>query len=161
MRDVTRQVAEVVIIPLVYFAQDGPRGGSARAERPLRQMQTSEHGPLSIGSGPTPAVGVPPDPPNSEAVLVAAILRNDRKAAAEFVDRYADCLYGYVRQRLAPSTDLVGDIVQDVFMAALRGLDRFSGQSALRSWLLGIARHKVEDHYRRRLREMVSPPRVR
>lgn len=157
MRDVTRQVAEVVIIPLVYFAQDGPRGGSARAERPLRQMQTSEHGPLSIGSGPTPPVGVPPDPPNSEAVLVAAILRNDRKAAAEFVDRYADCLYGYVRQRLAPSTDLVDDIVQDVFMAALRGLDRFSGQSALRSWLLGIARHKVEDHYRRRLREMVSP----
>ena len=84
-------------------------------------------------------------------------MKKDRKAAAELVDRYADCLYDYVRQRLAPSTDLVDDIVQDVFIAALRGLDRFSGQSALRSWLLGIARHKVEDHYRRRLREMVSP----
>jgi len=32
--------------------------------------------------------------------------------------------------------------------------DKFRGDSSLRSWLLGIARHKVEDHYRKRLREL-------
>ena len=32
--------------------------------------------------------------------------------------------------------------------------DKFRGDSSLRNWLLGIARHKVEDHYRRRLREL-------
>jgi RNA polymerase sigma-70 factor (ECF subfamily) len=43
-------------------------------------------------------------------------------------------------------------VVQDVFLAALQGLAAFEGQSSLRTWLLGIARHKVEDVYRQRLR---------
>lgn len=89
---------------------------------------------------------------DQEVDLVAAVLRKDRKATALFVDRYADKLYRYVRLRLAPRTELVDDVVQDVFVAALRGLDRFEGQSTVQSWLIGIARHKVEDYYRARLR---------
>jgi RNA polymerase sigma-70 factor (ECF subfamily) len=46
---------------------------------------------------------------------------------------------------------MVDDMVQDVFIAALGGLAQFRGESSLRSWLLGIARHKVEDFYRRQL----------
>ena len=88
-----------------------------------------------------------------ERGLVAAILQKDRKAAAEFVGRYADPVYGYVSRRLAPRADLVEDVVQDVFLAALQRLDTFAGQSALVGWLLGIARHKVEDFYRAQLRE--------
>ena len=91
-----------------------------------------------------------------EPELVAAVLRKDRKATAVFVDRYADRVHAYVRQRLAPRTELVDDVVQDVFVAALRGLDRFAAKSSLQSWLLGIARHKVEDYYRQRLRTMGS-----
>ena len=89
---------------------------------------------------------------DEEGDLVAAVLRKDRKATALFVDRYADKLYRYVRLRLAPRTELVEDVVQDIFVAALRGLDRFQGQSTVQSWLIGIARHKVEDYYRARLR---------
>ena len=88
--------------------------------------------------------------------LAEAILRKDRKAAAEFVNMYSDPLHAYVRGRLAPRTDLVDDLVQDVFVAALGGLRRYAGQSSLRAWLLGIARHKVEDYYRARLRRMDS-----
>jgi RNA polymerase sigma factor (sigma-70 family) len=88
-----------------------------------------------------------------ERELVAAILRRDRKAAARFVADYTDSVYAYVRHRLAPRADLVDDLVQDVFLAALASLPTFQGTSSLRSWLLGIARHKVEDCYRRRLRE--------
>ena len=87
-----------------------------------------------------------------EQQLVAAVLRKDRKATAEFVARYADSVHAYVRHRLAPRTDLVDDLVQDVFLAAWQGLNRFAGHSALRAWLLGIARHKVEDHHCARLR---------
>jgi hypothetical protein len=50
--------------------------------------------------------------------LAAAILRNDRKATAEFVAKYADPIYRYVRCRLIPRMDLVDDLVQDVFLAA-------------------------------------------
>lgn len=85
--------------------------------------------------------------------MVAAILRKDRKATARFVTQYADCVYGYVRHRLAPRADLVDDVVQDVFVAALESLSNFRGNSSLRSWVLGIARHKVEAYYRQQLRE--------
>jgi RNA polymerase sigma-70 factor, ECF subfamily len=88
-----------------------------------------------------------------ERELVAAILRKDRKATARFVAVYADCVYGYARRRLAPRADLVEDVVQDVFLAALGGLSSFLGNAPLRSWLLGIARHKVEAYYRQKLRE--------
>ena len=90
----------------------------------------------------------------SDRDLVADVLRKDRKATAEFVARYADHVYSYVRRRLIPRADLVEDLVQEVFLAAWENLEKFRGESALRTWLLGIARHKVEDHYRKRLREL-------
>ena len=90
----------------------------------------------------------------SDRELVAEILRKDRKATAEFVARYADRVYAYVRRRLIPRADLAEDMVQEVFLAAWENLDKFRGDSSLRSWLLGIARHKVEDHYRKRVREL-------
>ena len=103
----------------------------------------------SVGSPESRRAGVDA----AERRLVDAILRRDRKAAAEFVSAHADTVYAYVRHRLAPRIDRADDVVQDVFLAALAGLHAFSGASSLQSWLLGIARHKVEDFYRRRLRE--------
>ena len=90
----------------------------------------------------------------SDRDLVADVLRKDRKATAEFVARYADHVYSYIRRRLIPRADLVEDLVQEVFLAAWENLEKFRGESALRTWLLGIARHKVGDHYRKRLREL-------
>ncbi len=52
-----------------------------------------------------------------------------------------------------PRHDLVEDIFQQVFLEAWQGLASFRGGSAVKTWLLGIARHKIQDHYRRRLRE--------
>src|SRR6266508_4078546 len=49
--------------------------------------------------------------------------------------------------------DLVEDVVQDVFLVAHQKLATFAGQSSVVGWLLGIARHKVEDFYRAQLRE--------
>jgi RNA polymerase sigma-70 factor (ECF subfamily) len=63
-------------------------------------------------------------------------------------------VYAYVRLRLTLRTDLVDDVVQDVFVAALKGLAAFRGQSSLRTWMIGIARHKIEDVYRQRLRRL-------
>ena len=89
--------------------------------------------------------------------LVQAILRRDRKATAEFVAIHTDSVYGYIRRRLFPRVDLVDDLVQDVFVAALGSLRAFNGTSSLRTWLLGIARHKVEDHYRKCLSQPTMP----
>ncbi len=85
--------------------------------------------------------------------LVGEILRKDRKATAEFVERFADCVYSYVRRRVMPRAETVEDLVQEVFLAAWNSLGSFRGEAGLRHWLLGIARHKIEDYYRKRLRE--------
>jgi RNA polymerase sigma-70 factor (ECF subfamily) len=91
-------------------------------------------------------------PTDEDSKLVAAVLRKDRKATAEFVGRYADGLYSYVRFRLAPRYDQVDDLVQEVFLTAWESLSHYRGTGSLQAWVIGIARHKVEDYYRERLR---------
>jgi RNA polymerase sigma-70 factor (ECF subfamily) len=91
---------------------------------------------------------------DDDSSLVAAVLSKDRKATAEFVARFADGLYAYVRSRLAPRYDEVDDLVQEIFLAAWENLNRYQGSGLLQAWVMGIARHKVEDYYRARLRAL-------
>ena len=95
-------------------------------------------------------------PAGEDSALVAAVLKKDRKATAEFVARHADVLYRYLRSRLAPMYDQVDDLVHEVFLAAWEDLPSYQGSGPLRAWVMGIARHKVEDYYRARLREPES-----
>jgi RNA polymerase sigma-70 factor, ECF subfamily len=103
-------------------------------------------------ASPPPALGPPGDPVAHDRQLIAAVLRKDRKAAAELVSAHADAVYAYVRHRLTPRVEHVEDVVHDVFLAALANAQGYRAVSPLRAWLLGIARHKVEDYYRKRLR---------
>ncbi len=89
--------------------------------------------------------------------LVTAMLARDRKAAAEFVQRLSDPLVHYIRSRMQPRWEEVDDLVQETFLTALRSLPSYRGDSPLRAWVLGIARHKVEDHYRQRIQRVVLP----
>ena len=93
------------------------------------------------------------DPAAADLELVAAVLRKERKATAEFVSRFSDGLYAYLHRRLVPRADLIDDLLQEVFLAAWVNLERFQGRSSLRAWLHGIARHKVEDYYREQIRQ--------
>lgn len=92
--------------------------------------------------------------------LATAVLAKDRKATAEFVARYADSVYGYVHARLAPRYDQVEDLVQEVFLSAWENLARYRGAGPLGAWVMGIARHKIEDYYRAQLRtpESIDDP---
>ena len=93
-----------------------------------------------------------------DEALVQAVLSRDRKATAEFVARHADRIYSYLRHRLIPRTDLVEDFAQEVFLTAWRTLNQYRGEGPLENWLLGIARHKIEDYYRANLRERGDHP---
>jgi RNA polymerase sigma-70 factor (ECF subfamily) len=90
----------------------------------------------------------------ADSELVIGVLRRDRKATAEFVELFSGRVYGYVRSRLAPRAEQVDDVVHEVFVAAWQQLATYRGDSPLEAWLIGIARHKVEDHYRDRLSRM-------
>jgi RNA polymerase sigma-70 factor (ECF subfamily) len=88
-----------------------------------------------------------------ERRLVASVLEKDRKATADFVDRCADWAYPFLRRRLVPRPEVIEDVLQETLLAAWQALPTYRGDSSLQSWILGIARHKIDDYYRRRIRE--------
>ena len=45
------------------------------------------------------------------------------------------------------------DCVQEALAAAIQGADRFAGGSSVRTWLIGILKHKILDHFRKAGRE--------
>jgi RNA polymerase sigma-70 factor (ECF subfamily) len=92
-----------------------------------------------------------------ERRLVAEVLAKDRKATATFVGLCTDWVYPFVRRRLVPGTDLAEDLTQDILLAAWQALPSFRGDASLRSWILGIARHKIDDYYRKRVRSLEIP----
>ena len=69
-----------------------------------------------------------------------------------WVEEHGDPLFKYALVRLR-DVARAEDLVQETFLAALRGGQTFAGQSAERSWLIGILKHKILDHFRRASRE--------
>jgi len=65
-----------------------------------------------------------------------------------WLDQYGDNLYRFARARVKDSFT-AEDLVQETLLAAYRSRNKFSGKSTLRTWLIGILRHKIVDHYRK------------
>lgn len=57
----------------------------------------------------------------------------------------------FARRRIRDEA-LAEDTVQDALLAALSARDQFQGQSAVRTWLIGILNHKIQDAFRRETR---------
>ena len=70
-------------------------------------------------------------------------------------------VYGYLLRRCAGDASLAEELTQQTFIAAIDQRARFDGRSEAVTWLCGIARHKLADHFRalerdeRRHRRMV------
>lgn len=75
---------------------------------------------------------------------------------SEWVDRYGDYLFRYAMLRLR-NRSVAEDLVQETFLAALQHRASFSGESSEATWLVGILKHKIADHFRKHARE--APPR--
>lgn len=58
--------------------------------------------------------------------------------------------------RAVSNAELAEDLVQDTFVAALSAHAAFRGDSTVRTWLVGILKHKIMDAYRARGRAMDS-----
>jgi RNA polymerase sigma-70 factor (ECF subfamily) len=71
----------------------------------------------------------------------------------DWVDLYGDYLFKYALHRLRDPVT-AEDVVQETFLAALKGLERYDGRVEMRFWLRGILRNKVIDHFRKSAREM-------
>ena len=71
---------------------------------------------------------------------------------SEWVNRYGDYLFRYAVLRLRDRS-AAEDLVQETFLAGIKDRRSFSGNSSESTWLVGILKHKIADHFRRQSRE--------
>lgn len=72
--------------------------------------------------------------------------------AGVWLDQHGDYLFKYASFRLRDPA-AAEDAVQETFLAALKAYERFEGRGSERTWLVGILKHKITDHFRRIARE--------
>ena len=80
----------------------------------------------------------------------------DLTEAPDFRAFYDDALskvFGYFICRCGGDRTVAEDLTQETFMAGVRELQRGAIVVAPMPWILGIARHKLVDHYRAKERE--------
>ena len=73
--------------------------------------------------------------------------------AATWLEEHGDVLYRYALVRVRDSS-VAADLVQETLLAAMIAADSFQGASSVRTWLVGILRHKLLDFFRRTAREV-------
>ena len=103
---------------------------------------------LEVGRGECPpqALKLVAVETSEEDGLIRAAVQGDRSAFGELYVRYARMVHGILLARV-PAGD-AEDLVQDVFMSAMRQLRGLRTVAAFRGWLGAIARHRAIDYFR-------------
>jgi RNA polymerase sigma-70 factor (ECF subfamily) len=92
-----------------------------------------------------------------EDSLVSAARDGDRVAFGRLYDRYARLVHGILLARVPPRE--VDDLVQEVFLLALRRLHGLRDVSRFGAWLGTITRNRANDYFRKAIpNEKVTEP---
>ena len=86
-----------------------------------------------------------PETLSGETALVAALRCGDEDAFSALVDAYGAAMHR-VALTFVRSSAVADEVVQEAWLGALRGLDRFEGRSALKTWLLRIVANIARTH---------------
>src|SRR5260221_5604439 len=73
-------------------------------------------------------------------------------SAVRWLEDHGDALYSYALARVR-DPHVAEDLVQEALLAGLGAAGGFRGWSAERTWLIGLLKHKLQDHLRGSLRE--------
>src|SRR5215831_111553 len=65
-----------------------------------------------------------------------------------WLEHHGDYLYRYALTRVFDAA-VAEDLLQETLLAAMGGYQEHEGRSSERTWLIGILRHKIVDHFRR------------
>jgi len=114
--------------------------------------------PLMVSTSTSGTSETPGTPASGDDVyLLSLCAAGDTAALGALFDRHATALRRFLARfssSLDSSADL-DDLVQSTFLEVFRGAAKFRGQSAVRTWLLGIAvnvcRHRQRSDARKRL----------
>ena len=95
-------------------------------------------------NGDDKSVSVETDPPNAPRALLA------------LYDEALPVVYGYFVRRCG-DRGTVEDLTSETFLAAMDAARKADPPPIGLPWLLGVARHKLADHYRRRSDRFTTP----
>jgi len=82
-----------------------------------------------------------------DRALVSSAREGDRAAFGRLYDRYGRMVHGILLCRVPPRE--VDDLVQEVFLAALRQLHALRDASRFGAWLATITRNRANDYFRK------------
>jgi RNA polymerase sigma-70 factor, ECF subfamily len=68
------------------------------------------------------------------------------------LESHRTALFRFAMAQLRDETH-AEDCVQETLSAAIQNAERFAGDSSVRTWLIGILKHKILDHFRKTSRE--------
>jgi RNA polymerase sigma-70 factor, ECF subfamily len=88
------------------------------------------------------------DMQNAEQMRVRTAERPVTIDPTSWVDDHGDCLFRFALMRLRDEA-AAEDLVQETLLSAIQSLNTYSGKSSERTWLTGILKHKIIDHYRK------------
>lgn len=72
-----------------------------------------------------------------ETTLIAALRAGDESVFAQLVDQHTPSMLRVARGYV-PSHEIAEEVVQETWIALLKGIDRFEGRSSLRTWLFTV-----------------------
>lgn len=84
-----------------------------------------------------------------------ALLR-DEVAFRAWYDETLPRVFGYLLLRTGRDYQVAEDLAQETFAEFVRSRHRYDGRAELVAWIIGIARHRLVDHYRRAERRQRS-----
>jgi RNA polymerase sigma-70 factor (ECF subfamily) len=103
---------------------------------------------LVLGMGQPRVMALDLAAAGDESALVRSAQAGNRDAFGALYERYGSMVHGLLIARVP--FDVVDDLVQDVFLAALQRLGSLRNARAFGAWLATIARNRAVDFYRRR-----------
>lgn len=77
---------------------------------------------------------------------------DQRRALVDLYDRALPDVYGYLASRCG-SAPVAEDLTSETFLAAVDAVRRGTVADLTVAWLIGVARHKLVDHWRRQERD--------
>jgi len=106
---------------------------------------------LAAGLGRRPVREQSASEVSEDAMLVGVARDGDRAAFGRLYNRYASLVHGVLLAKVPVGE--VDDLVQDVFMRALRRLSTLRETGSFGAWLAAIARNLANDYHRRSVPE--------
>jgi RNA polymerase sigma-70 factor, ECF subfamily len=74
---------------------------------------------------------------DDEVAMLAALRRGDEAMFAAVVDRHTPAMLRVARGYV-PSQEIAEEVVQEAWIALLKGVEKFEGRSSLRTWLFAV-----------------------